>query len=60
MSILSKVMVIRKEIYWTVIFGLKMMKGGLLNAMEPDDGLLQVRQPGVKGNSFIVDRKSVV
>lgn len=33
----------------------KLMKGGLLNAMESDDGLLQVKQPGVKGNTFTVD-----
>jgi AAA+ superfamily predicted ATPase len=37
----------------------KMMKGGLLNAMEPDDGLLQVRQAGVKGNTFVVDCRKV-
>ena len=37
----------------------KMMRGGLLNAMEPDDGLLQIRQPGVKGNSFMVNCQKV-
>lgn len=37
----------------------KMMKGGLLNAMEPDDGMLQVRQPGVKGNAFMVNCRKI-
>lgn len=32
-----------------------MMKGSLLNAMEPDDAIMVVKQPGVKGSSFTVD-----
>lgn len=32
-----------------------MMKGGLLNAMEPDDCIMVVKEPGQKGVSFTVD-----
>jgi Holliday junction resolvasome RuvABC ATP-dependent DNA helicase subunit len=34
---------------------MSMMKGGLLNAMEPDDGIMQVKMPGQKGQTFSVD-----
>jgi len=37
----------------------KMMKGGLLNAMEADDGKMTVREPGMKGDIFTVDCKHV-
>jgi Holliday junction resolvasome RuvABC ATP-dependent DNA helicase subunit len=36
-----------------------MMKGGLLNAMEPDDCVMVVREPGQKGASFTVDCSNV-
>jgi hypothetical protein len=36
-----------------------MMKGGLLNAMEPDDAIMEVRMPGKKGETFRVDCDNV-
>jgi hypothetical protein len=38
---------------------MSMMKGGLLNAMEPDDGIMVVKEPGIKGISFTVDCSNV-
>jgi Holliday junction resolvasome RuvABC ATP-dependent DNA helicase subunit len=38
---------------------LAMMKGGLLNAMEPDDSVMAVHEPGHRGNSFTVDCHNV-
>lgn len=32
-----------------------MMKGSLLNAMEPDDGYMMIKQPGTRGSSLTVD-----
>lgn len=32
-----------------------MMTGSLLNGMEPDDGIMMVREPGQNGNVFTVD-----
>ena len=37
----------------------KLMTGGLLNAMEPDDGKMTVKEPGLKGDIFTVDCKFV-
>lgn len=36
-----------------------LMKGGLLNAMEPDDAFMVCKFPGTKGQQFIVDCKDV-
>lgn len=33
----------------------KMMKGGLLNAMERDDGMMSIRSPGLKSDFKMVD-----
>lgn len=37
----------------------KLMKGGLLNAMELDDGWMAVVPPGVKADAFMVDCRNV-
>jgi Holliday junction resolvasome RuvABC ATP-dependent DNA helicase subunit len=37
----------------------RLMMGGLLNAMEPDDALMVVKEPGRKTGQFIVDCKDV-
>ena len=36
-----------------------MMKGGLLNAMEPDDGYMLAKPPGMKSDSVVIDCKDV-
>jgi len=38
---------------------LDLQRGGLLNAMEPSDGYMQVITPGIQGESFCVDAKDV-
>jgi Holliday junction resolvasome RuvABC ATP-dependent DNA helicase subunit len=37
----------------------KMMKGGLLNAMEPDDGYMLAKPPGMRTDSIVIDCKDV-
>lgn len=37
----------------------KLMKGGLLNAMESSDGYLQVKPPGIKTDSLMINCKHV-
>jgi Holliday junction resolvasome RuvABC ATP-dependent DNA helicase subunit len=37
----------------------KMMKGSLLNAMEPEDAIMMVKMPGTKGEVIKVDCKEV-
>jgi Holliday junction resolvasome RuvABC ATP-dependent DNA helicase subunit len=37
----------------------KMMKGGLLNAMESDDGYMLAKPPGMKADSVVIDCKDV-
>lgn len=37
----------------------RMMTGGLLNAMEADDSLLEVKRPGVRGEAFTIDCKDI-
>lgn len=37
----------------------KMMQGGLLNAMERDDGIMQVRPPGVRADTLSVNMREV-
>ena len=37
----------------------KMMKGGLLNAMEPDDGYMMAKPPGMRTDSIVIDCKDV-
>lgn len=39
--------------------GMNMMKGSLLNAMEPDDAIMVVRPPGRSGTTFSVDCHNV-
>lgn len=37
----------------------KMMKGGLLNAMEADDGHMMAKPPGMRTDSIVIDCKDV-
>lgn len=36
-----------------------LMKGALLNAMEPNDGIMIIKQPGTKGETLRVDCKNI-
>lgn len=37
----------------------KLMKGGLLNAMESNDGYLQVKPPGVRADAILINCKAI-